>query len=62
MKILPDKYFMCIVFQVKIAMGNRQMRNALLGLLKRGLHRVSITVPAELSIGNRKVHLFIVLC
>lgn len=62
MKILPDKYFMCIVFQVKIAMGNRQMRNALLGLLKPGLHRVSITVPAERSIGNRKVHFFIVLC
>ena len=62
MKILLDKFFMCIVFQVKIAMENRQMRNVLLWFLKPGLHRVSITVPAEPNIANRKVHLFIVLC
>ena len=61
MKIIPDKYFMCIVFQVKIAIGNRQMRNVLLWLLKPRLHRVSITVPAERNIANRKVHHFIVL-
>ena len=29
---------------------------------KPRLHRVSITVPAERNIANRKVHFFIVLC